>query len=198
MTCAVENYKEGVNSLLGARADVNRAGLDGNTALHMACFFGHKEIVEILVDHLAFLDVENYNGVTPLGMACINKQAWIVRYMLSIGADPSQGMVTPLQVALMYRADEVVDLLLHAKADPRIYRRGFKDIELPVSDPEMNNVVTNMGLRNVGPPIEFVFSLVMILSSVDIVDKELTITINHYTKMLTRMCEVIKPFDWPK
>lgn len=191
MCCVGENYRKGVQELLDARADVNFAGGDGNTALHLACFFGNMHLVQLFIDHLAYLDVENMYGVTPLGMACINKQIDVIKYLLSVGVDPSQGAVTPLQICLIYHCHDIVYILLEARADPRIYRKEFKDIQIPCSK-ELQEAVKILGERNVSSPIDFVHKMVLIFTmEYKVVDK-----IDGFYKMLTHMCQVIKPFDW--
>lgn len=190
MCCVGEHYTDGVKQLLDARANVNHMGNDGNTALHLACFFGDMDIIMLLVDHLAFLDVENEYGVTPLGMACISNQIDVVQYFCSIGADPSQGMVTPLQISLMYRCFDITHYLLDAKADPRIFRKSFKDITIPCSS-LIQEAIKRLGDK-VFSPIDFVHQVVMIFT----MEYGMVDDTYPFSRLLTHMCKMIKPFDW--
>jgi hypothetical protein len=49
--------------------DVNAANKDGDTPLHGAAWRGANDIVQLLVDHGAKLDVKNKQGYTPLRIA---------------------------------------------------------------------------------------------------------------------------------
>ena len=55
--------------LLEGGADVNAATARGNTALHAATRRGWTEIIELLVEHGAMLEVRNARGQTPLDLA---------------------------------------------------------------------------------------------------------------------------------
>ena len=52
--------------LLEKGADVSAAGADGNTALHIAAFLAHEELVELLLDKGAPVRAKNGRGETPL------------------------------------------------------------------------------------------------------------------------------------
>jgi hypothetical protein len=64
-----EDAVEAVKVALEAGSDVNAIDDDGDTALHGAAFRGSNEIVQMLVEHGAKLDVHNYLGFTPLMIA---------------------------------------------------------------------------------------------------------------------------------
>lgn len=60
---------------------------DSNTALHLACEGGHMEIIKLLVDHGATIDVNDEWGFTPFLVAAEMKSLEVVRYMEEKGAD---------------------------------------------------------------------------------------------------------------
>ena len=64
-----EDALEAVQVALDAGTDVNAINEDGDTALHGAAFRGSNEMVQLLVDRGAELDVENNAGFTPLMIA---------------------------------------------------------------------------------------------------------------------------------
>ena len=64
-----EDALEAVEVALAAGIDVNAVNDDGETALHGAAFRGSNEIVQLLVDRGATLDVQNTLGFTPLMIA---------------------------------------------------------------------------------------------------------------------------------
>lgn len=56
--------------LLALKADVNRKSARGNTALHDCAESGSLEIVKVLVEYGARMDVDSY-GMTPLLAAAV-------------------------------------------------------------------------------------------------------------------------------
>ena len=59
-----------INALLDANVDLNYANEDGNTALHIAIIFEHKEIIEMLINHNSInLRLQNNDGLTPFSTA---------------------------------------------------------------------------------------------------------------------------------
>ncbi len=68
--CATVNKDvQGVESVLRANPGiVNQTVGDGITALHMASFLGHSEIVDLLLNHGADVSFANTEGRTALGM----------------------------------------------------------------------------------------------------------------------------------
>jgi ankyrin repeat protein len=47
---------------------VNEKDNQGNTPLHYAVKNGHKELVDLLLDHSADIDVKNHQQKTPLDL----------------------------------------------------------------------------------------------------------------------------------
>ncbi|KAK1957355.1 ankyrin, partial [Colletotrichum sublineola] len=96
----------------------------GWTALHIAIYYGHKKVVEILLEENATLKIGEKNGWTPLMTATIRKHLNIMRLLL----DKENGIRdlevpekrfgrTPLLWASMYGFTEGVTSLINAKAN---------------------------------------------------------------------------------
>src|SRR6188472_1653639 len=66
---------EAVRALLKGRVDVNAPQGDGTTALHWAVQQDDLDTVGLLIGAGARVDVANDNGVTPLYLACTNRNA---------------------------------------------------------------------------------------------------------------------------
>ena len=66
MMAALKGHLELVRQLIGRDADVNKPGW---TALHYAATNGHVAVMQLLLDHHAYIDAESPNGTTPLMMA---------------------------------------------------------------------------------------------------------------------------------
>ena len=59
-----------INALLDANVDLNYANEDGNTALHIAIIYEHKEIIEMLINNSNInLRLQNFDGLTPFSTA---------------------------------------------------------------------------------------------------------------------------------
>lgn len=84
MIAAFSNNKSAVEILLAKDAEVNRPGW---TALHYAAAAGADEIVQLLLDHYAYIDAASPNGTTPLMMAARSGQSKTVKLLLDEGAD---------------------------------------------------------------------------------------------------------------
>lgn len=61
----------------------------GNTALHIASLAGQEEVVRLLVNHSASVNVQSQNGFTPLYMAAQENHDNVVKYLLANGANQS-------------------------------------------------------------------------------------------------------------
>jgi ankyrin repeat protein len=93
---------------------------DGWTALHLAAFFGRKEIAAILLDHGAPVNARSRNErfgreITPLHAAAANRQLAVAELLLDRGAEVNakdRSGFTPLALAADGRNDVLVILLL--------------------------------------------------------------------------------------
>lgn len=64
IACYKGHYKI-AQYLLSLKAHVNRRSVKGNTALHDCAESGSLEILQLLLEHGATMDVDSY-GMTPL------------------------------------------------------------------------------------------------------------------------------------
>ena len=62
----------------------------GNTALHLACIYGHLEVVQYLASEIKLnLDILNLDGQTCFHLASKHGQFLIMQYLSSINANIS-------------------------------------------------------------------------------------------------------------
>jgi len=114
--------------------DVDVLTKDGTSPLHYACLIGPKELVEILVNAGADINVQSvgYGGATPLHLAAQASQCQIVRLLLSAGAKVDVGDKTnrsALQIGCQIGSLPVVHALLTAQATPNWQdERGFSPL----------------------------------------------------------------------
>lgn len=100
---------------------------DGWTALHLAAFFGHRDLAALLIERGADVDARSRSETfaranTPLHAAAANKQVEVARLLVERGADVNArdgSGFTPLALAANSRSDLIMLLLLEngARAD---------------------------------------------------------------------------------
>jgi ankyrin repeat protein len=115
----VENY------LNDGKVDVDRKGEDGcNNCLHRACQNGHIDVVKLLLDHGANIELKTRFKQTPLFIACQYGHHSIVALLLDRGAsidlciDNSRSRSNPLHETCSNGHENIVRLLLEHGADP--------------------------------------------------------------------------------
>ncbi|GAC1529451.1 MAG: hypothetical protein NVS2B4_07810 [Ramlibacter sp.] len=119
MMAALKGQLAMVKQLVERDADVNKPGW---APLHYAATGGHVEVMELLLEHSAFIDAESPNGTTPLMMAAMYGNTAAVKLLLDAGADTAMrnklGM-TALDFAQTAHRPDAVDLITrHAQAQP--------------------------------------------------------------------------------
>ncbi|HEV8202110.1 MAG TPA: ankyrin repeat domain-containing protein [Candidatus Polarisedimenticolia bacterium] len=97
---------------------------DGWTALHLAAFFGHRELAAVLLDRGADVNARSTSerfaqSNTPLHAAAANRQVEVARLLVERGADVNakdgHGF-TPLALAANSKSDLLMLLLLEQGA----------------------------------------------------------------------------------
>jgi uncharacterized protein len=104
-------------------AVASRFSSDGFTALHLAAFFGHEEIVRLLLEAGAdpHAVARNPMRVQPLHSAAAARQLAIAKLLIEAGADVNEaqeGGFTPLHAAAQNGDVDLARLLLDSGADP--------------------------------------------------------------------------------
>ena len=98
-------------------------GKDRMTALNLAAFRGHYEMVEFLVENGAKVTKKDKFRRSPLINAIRGGHAKIVSYLLSKGSEydfPDSSKNTPIHYACAYGWSEIVELLIQAGANPSL------------------------------------------------------------------------------
>ncbi|KAG9391557.1 Ankyrin repeats (3 copies) [Carpediemonas membranifera] len=93
---------------------------DGASALYLASYFGHADVVKLLLDTTPdIVDVAKKHGFSPLHAASLKGHAHCARVLLENGADVDRrdrDLDTPLMVAAAYGHTEAIKLLIDAGA----------------------------------------------------------------------------------
>lgn len=82
IACYKGHYKI-AKYLLCLKASVNRKSVKGNTALHDCAESGSLDILKLLIEHGATMDVDSY-GMTPLLAASVTGHNHIVEYLIKL------------------------------------------------------------------------------------------------------------------
>ena len=111
MLAALRGYIDVCKELIARNADVNKPGW---TPLHYAATGGHGKIVELLLDHHAYIDAASPNASTPLMLASKYGTIDVVNQLLNAGADPSIKNdlgLTAIDFAMQVQRDDIVRVI---------------------------------------------------------------------------------------
>ncbi|KAK7134653.1 hypothetical protein R3I93_017933 [Phoxinus phoxinus] len=111
------------NKLLGStkRLNVNYQDQDGFSALHHAALTGTADLLALLLEAQATVDIKDSNGMRPLHYAAWQGNAETVLMLLRAGASvngASQDGQIPLHLAAQYGHHEVSEMLLQHQSNP--------------------------------------------------------------------------------
>ena len=110
-----------VRRLLDDGADPNQVGAKGGTALMLAAFAGHSQIVKALLDGGANPNQAAANDLTALMAAAVAGHTQIVKALLDSGANPNQAGdndSTALMSAAFVGHSQITKMLLDGGANP--------------------------------------------------------------------------------
>jgi ankyrin repeat protein len=119
--CAAGEFDR-VERLLASGAAANTLSDDGWTPLHLAAFFGHAKIVELLLSHGADVAARsrNSNGNTPLHAALAANHKMVAGILIGRGADvdaPDAAGWRPLHLASANNNLDAMKTLIALGAD---------------------------------------------------------------------------------
>uniref|UniRef100_A0A8C1QN32 Si:ch211-119c20.2 n=1 Tax=Cyprinus carpio TaxID=7962 RepID=A0A8C1QN32_CYPCA len=123
--------KTNKNKLLGStkRLNVNYQDQDGFSALHHAALTGTTDLLSLLLEAQATVDIKDSNGMRPLHYAAWQGKADSVLKLLRAGASvngASQDGQIPLHLAAQYGHYEVSEMLLQHQSNPCAVNKAKK------------------------------------------------------------------------
>lgn len=148
MLAAREDHREVATLLLDRKARVNQRTAFGDTALMLASFKGHLDMVRLLVARGAEIQ---HPGWAPLHYAAFEGKANVIRFLLENGADKNAlapNGYSPLMLAVLNKHLAAAHALLFA--DVEVNLRGPKGetalgIALPKGEAEMIELLKRAG-----------------------------------------------------
>lgn len=93
---------------------------EGATPLHIVSEQGRVEIIQLLINHGAIIDYQDFDGDTPLHQACLGKEPEAVKLLLSAGANPqtkNKQLFTPFHLACGGTSLQSVANIIHYNID---------------------------------------------------------------------------------
>jgi hypothetical protein len=111
MLAALNGDVELAQLLIAKGAEVNKKGW---APLHYAATNGHDDVVQLLIEHSAYIDAASPNGTTPFMMAARGDHVTTMKVLLQGGADPrlkNQIGMTALDFARHYQAKDALQSL---------------------------------------------------------------------------------------
>ncbi|XP_030064130.1 LOW QUALITY PROTEIN: caskin-2 [Microcaecilia unicolor] len=119
----VAKTKASKNKLLGStkRLNVNHQDSDGFSALHHAALSGNPELISLLLEMQAAVDIKDSNGMRPLHYAAWQGKPEPVHLLLRAAASVNTASIDgqiPLHLSAQYGHYEVSEMLLQHQSNP--------------------------------------------------------------------------------
>ncbi|NXQ98403.1 CSKI2 protein, partial [Sagittarius serpentarius] len=127
----VAKIKAAKSKLLGSakRLNVNYQDADGFSALHHAALGGSLDLISLLLEAQATVDIKDSNGMRPLHYAAWQGRVEPVRVLLRAAASVNMASLDgqiPLHLSAQYGHYEVSEMLLQHQSNPCLINKAKK------------------------------------------------------------------------
>ena len=109
-----------ISALMQRGMPVNSSDNQGNTLLILAVREQHPQTVDLLIKAGANVNLRNRNGDSALGWATLREDTTTAKKLLKAGAKLNHDGWTPIMYAAYKSLPSMMDLYLHAGADPNL------------------------------------------------------------------------------
>lgn len=145
MLASHNGHKDLVKFLLDSKiTDINKQNIDGDTALIWATWKGHINVVQLLIEKGAKLDLKDDHGNTALMEAVREGHIEIAKLLIShktnINAQNHHGS-TPIMWAAYYHHANIAQLLIDNHADINIKNNDKKTALMIAKEREYQDIV---------------------------------------------------------
>nr|CDS27908.1 ankyrin repeat protein [Hymenolepis microstoma] len=116
LQATIQGHEVVVCALLAHNANPNYQ--NDSPPIHAAIHKGHQNILEILCNNGADIEIRDYQDFTPLMTACFMRNIQAVKYLLNLGADIEASACnrkyTPLKIAIRTKFPKIIQLIERA------------------------------------------------------------------------------------
>jgi ankyrin repeat protein len=140
-----------LRALLKQRVDVNTPHPDGATAIHWAAYWDDLDSAMLLIGAGAHVNAVNDFGVTPLSLACTNRNTAMVDALLKAGANPNsaQGSGETVLMTCAWAGDpQSVGQLIARGADVNARESSYEQTALMWAAAEKHASVVRVLVEN--------------------------------------------------
>ncbi|CAM9477994.1 unnamed protein product [Sphacelaria rigidula] len=127
------------------------------TALHIAATCGKVKSVALLARAGARVDTQDESGITPLISASSGGHVAVIRFLVSIGQDPSKAFgpdgLTPLFGAVEFGHSKAVRTLLQLSADETVRDKNCDPPCQKIGDARCKGPLAKFGMKPLSPEI---------------------------------------------
>lgn len=147
---ALMGNTDAMRQLIAAGASIEAVDCFGNTPVQLACEAGSLQAFNLLRQHNAFLNRNNFRHMTSLHCAAMGGNIEIISQLLKIcnrNAQDASGK-TPLMVALAYKKRDAAIQLIESGASLHITDNdgnGILHYAATLADPEVNKMLLDYG-----------------------------------------------------
>ncbi|OWF54450.1 E3 ubiquitin-protein ligase mind-bomb-like isoform X2 [Mizuhopecten yessoensis] len=120
---AAQNDINTIQQVLSQKPDKVNFSQDGKTALHLACYEGHSQVVTLLLKYNANLDLQDGEGDSALHYAAFGKETETMKQLLNAGAKVNivnKAGHSPLHISIGKACEEAVEILVRHGSDVNI------------------------------------------------------------------------------
>ena len=141
-TAARNGFTEAVGLLLQYNADPNiYSNHEKESPLHLAAYYGHKDICLMLLEHGADINAQSFLGFTPLHYSTERNSFDVSELLITLGADPNIKNNDGLTFFGMFNGPEATEKI---RATGRRMRKLYRSVKQCNKEKERTDTQTEL------------------------------------------------------